>query len=176
MHAYVVNLARSPERRAHIIAELEKSGIDYEFVDGVDGRDLDLHDAQTVEPSMLGKNWFRAGVAGCALSHLRVYQKIIADGADRALVLEDDVTLPADLGALVNVLVGHLVGAEVTLLNYDSKDPCRMSLQGAVQPSVLPTPRPAYRRRPPGQLGGLRNHAGRKQAHGRRCAADTRQA
>ncbi len=48
MRAYVVNLARSPERRAHIIAELEKSGIDYEFVDGVDGRDLDLHDAQTV--------------------------------------------------------------------------------------------------------------------------------
>ncbi len=67
------------------------------------------------------------------MSHLRVYQKIIADGADRALVLEDDVTLPADLGALVDVLAGHLVGAEVTLLNYDSKDPCRMSLQGAVQ-------------------------------------------
>jgi glycosyl transferase family 25 len=133
MHAYVINLARSPERRAHITAELRKSGIDYEIVEGVDGRDLDLRDSRTVEPSMLDKSWFRSGVAGCALSHLRVYRKILADGVDRALVLEDDVTLPADLDSLVEALADHLSGAEVALLNYDSKDPCGMSREGSVR-------------------------------------------
>jgi glycosyl transferase family 25 len=132
MHAYVINLARSPERRAHIIEELAKSGIDYEIVNGVDGRDLDLRDSQTVEPSMLTKSWFRAGVAGCALSHLRIYRKILADGLDRALVLEDDVTLPGDFGSLIDIAADNLVGAEVILLNYDSRDPCRMSLEGSV--------------------------------------------
>ena len=42
MHAYVINLARSPERRAYISAELKKARVEYEIVTGVDGRDLDL--------------------------------------------------------------------------------------------------------------------------------------
>jgi glycosyl transferase family 25 len=125
-------LARSPERRAHITAELEKSGIEFEVVDGVDGRDLDLHDPEIIDPSVLNSSWFRPGVAGCALSHLRVHRKILADGLDWALVLEDDVTLPADLDKLADALTEHLVGAEVALLNYDSKDTCRMSLEGSV--------------------------------------------
>lgn len=132
MHAYVINLARSPERRAHISAELEKAGIDYEVVEGVDGRDLDLHDPRLIDPSVVNGSWFRPGVAGCALSHLRVHQKILADGLDRALVLEDDVTVPADLGELADALAEHLVGAEVALLNYDSRDTCRMSVAGLV--------------------------------------------
>ena len=132
MYAYVINLARSPERRAHITAELEKSGIDYEVVEGIDGRDLDLHDPRTIDPSVLNSSWFRPGVAGCALSHLRVHQKMLADGLDQALVLEDDITVPADLGSLADALADHLVGAEVALLNYDSKETCRMSLEGSV--------------------------------------------
>jgi glycosyl transferase family 25 len=132
VHAYVINLARSPDRRAHILAELEKCKIEYEFVEGVDGRDLDLNDHQTIDPSVLTADWFRPGVAGCALSHLRVHQKIVADGRDQALVLEDDVTLPADLGRLLDSLADQLDGAEVALLNYDSKETCRMSREGSV--------------------------------------------
>ena len=132
MHAYVINLARSPDRRSYITAELAKSRIDYEIITGVDGRDLDLHEPQTVEPSVLARSWFGAGVAGCALSHLRVYQKVLADGLDFALVLEDDVTLPADLGDLTEALRKHLVGAEVVLLTYDSEGTCEMSLEGSV--------------------------------------------
>lgn len=132
MHAYVINLARSPERRTHITAELGKSGIDYELVEGIDGRDLDLHDPQTIDPSVLNSSSFRAGVAGCALSHLRVYQKILADGLDQALVLEDDISVPADLGSLTDALTEHLIGAEVVLLNFDSTDTCKVSLEGSV--------------------------------------------
>ena len=76
---------------------LDKTGLDYEFVTAVDGRDLDLNDRAIIAPEFLAKNDFPAGSAGCALSHLHVYQRIIADGLDEALILEDDVTLPADL-------------------------------------------------------------------------------
>jgi glycosyl transferase family 25 len=135
VRAYIINLARSPERRAHITAEMGKTGIDYEIVEAVDGRELDLDDARTIEsiaPSMLSESWFLPTHVACALSHLRVYQKILADGQDRALVLEDDVTVPAYLGSLADAVAEHLVGAEVALLNYDSKDTCKMSREGLV--------------------------------------------
>jgi glycosyl transferase, family 25 len=136
VHAYVINLARSPERRAHISAELEKAGIDYDIVEAVDGRNLDMDDPQTLEsiaPSMLSRSWFMPSHVAVALSHLRVYRKILADGLDRALVLEDDVTVPADLGSVADALAGHIVGAEIALLNYDSKDTCKMSREGLVR-------------------------------------------
>jgi glycosyl transferase, family 25 len=130
VRAYVINLARSPERREHITAELRKAGMDYQIIEGVDGRELDLDNQAMVAPSLLTSYLFPAGVAGCALSHLRVYQAMLADGLDSALVLEDDVILPADLGSLIDAVAGHLTGAEVALLNYDGT--CRMSLEGSV--------------------------------------------
>jgi glycosyl transferase, family 25 len=132
----VINLARSPERRAHVTAELERARVDYEIVEAIDGRDLDMDDPQTIEsiaPSMLNSSWFMPSHVAVALSHLRVYRKILADGLDRALVLEDDVTVPADLNSLADAMAEQLVGAEIALLNYDSKDPCKMSREGLVQ-------------------------------------------
>ena len=132
MHAYVINLARSLDRRAHITAELKKTGLDYEIITAIDGRDLDLHDPTIVHPSLLTSTPFPAGLAGGSSSHLRAYRKIIADGLDEALVLEDDAVLPADLGSLIDAVADHLAGAEVVLLSYDSPDPCKMSREGSI--------------------------------------------
>lgn len=133
MRAYVINLARSPERRAHIRAELDRVGIDYEFIEAVDGRDIDVRDPQIIDPEVLDTTWFRAGVAGCAFSHLRIYKKILEDGQESALVLEDDVTLPADLIDLADSLTDHLTGAEVALLNYDCIDAIKMSRESSAR-------------------------------------------
>ena len=97
MHAYVINLARSTDRRAHITAELQRVGLDFEFISAVDGRTLDLSDSTLIDPSLVSRCVFPAGTVGCALSHFHVYQKILEDGRDTALVLEDDVILPDDL-------------------------------------------------------------------------------
>jgi glycosyl transferase, family 25 len=133
VHTFVVNLARSSDRWAHITAELEKTGLDYEIVPAVDGRELDLTDRATVDPVLLARTPFPEGTAGCALSHLHIYQKIVEDGLDEALILEDDVTLPADLRSLAEAVAGQLSGAELALLSCDSPEPCKMSLEGSVQ-------------------------------------------
>jgi glycosyl transferase, family 25 len=127
VHAYVINLARSGDRRAYITAELKKTGLDYELVTAVDGNDLDLSDTSVVAPSFLTRTSSSSGSAGASLSHLSVYQKIIADGLDAALILEDDVKLPADLGSLADAVGAQLTGAEVALLSVDSPDPCQLS-------------------------------------------------
>jgi GR25 family glycosyltransferase involved in LPS biosynthesis len=114
------------------MAELDRTGLDYEFITAVDGRTIDLEDRRLVDPRLLAKNNFPAGTAGCALSHLQAYRRILEDGADAALVLEDDVELPDDLGALAHALAAHLTGAEVVLLNYASPTRCRVSPEGSV--------------------------------------------
>jgi glycosyl transferase, family 25 len=134
VHVYVINLARSLDRRAHITAELDKTGLDYDIVAAVDGRVLDLTDPTIVDPALVARIQVQlvAGTVGAALSHQKVYQQIIADGVDIALVLEDDVVLPADLKTLADAVAGQLDGAEVALLSYDSEEPCRMSREGLV--------------------------------------------
>jgi glycosyl transferase, family 25 len=131
VHAYVINLARSTDRRSYISAELNKTGIEYEFVTAVDGRGLDLHNTLQIAPAFLDFD-FSAGSAGCAFSHLNVYRKILTDGLDHALVLEDDVVVPADLDGLAEAVGRHLTGAEVVLLNFHSSTPCRMSTLGTI--------------------------------------------
>ena len=136
MRAYVVNLARSSERRAHMVTELGKTGIDYEIIQAVDGRELDFHDSRTVaniEPSVLENNLLLPNQIACVLSHLNAYQKILDDGLDYGLVFEDDVVLPPDLASLANAISKHLTGAEIVLLNFDGRDGCRMTREGSTE-------------------------------------------
>jgi glycosyl transferase family 25 len=135
MHAYVINLARSPDRRAHIVAELQRTGLTYEFIDAVDGRNLDLDDTTLVDPVLIARYSFPAGTAGCSLSHLSAYKKILADGFEHALILEDDIALPTDLNELAEDLASHMTGAEVALLNYAScpPGPLRIGSMGSVE-------------------------------------------
>src|SRR5215468_1751075 len=136
MQAYVINLARSADRRAHIIAQLRKTHVNYEIVKAVDGRDLDLTDVKVVDPVFAAANVAHPGVVGCALSHLKVYQRILDDCLEVACILEDDVVLPTDLGVLTDAITPHMTGAEVVLLNfqsYRSYEPCRITKAGAVE-------------------------------------------
>lgn len=133
MYAYVVNLDRSPDRRAHMIAELKKTGLDYEFVPACDGRDLDLNDPSVILPELLTKSPFPASHGATVLSHIRCYERMIAQGRDTALVLEDDVLLPADVDALTDAVAAQLTGSEVALLSFTNPEPVKMAREGAMQ-------------------------------------------
>jgi glycosyl transferase family 25 len=132
MYAYVINLDRSPDRRAHMIAELKKTGLDYEFVSACDGRDLDVNDPSVVTPELFTKSPFPANHAATTLSHIRCYERMIAHGRDTALVLEDDVLLPADVDALTDAVAADLTGSEVALLSFTNPAPMKMAREGAV--------------------------------------------
>ena len=138
MRVYVINLARSPERLAHITAELAKTDLPYEIVQAVDGRTLNLTDRGVADPSVISYNRLPAGAVGCALSHIRAQQKAICDGVPEALILEDDVNLPPDLGTIVDAVANYLTGAEVALLNYQTDEPCQLSSTDAI---ALPSSR-----------------------------------
>ena len=127
MQTYVINLARSPDRRAHIAAQLGKAQVDYQIVAAVDGRELDLSDTRLVDPAFARANTARPGIVGCSLSHLEAYRRIIDDDLQSACVLEDDVVLPGDLGILADEIASRMSGAEIVLLNFHSQEPCRIT-------------------------------------------------
>jgi glycosyl transferase, family 25 len=133
VRAYVINLARSSDRRTHMLAQLAKTGLEFSFVTAIDDRELDLRGSDKVHQSYLERSDWCPGRVGAALSHLRAYEQILADGLDQALVLEDDVRLPAGLSTMLHAVGGHLAGAEVALLLYDTHYDCELSKDSAVR-------------------------------------------
>jgi glycosyl transferase family 25 len=80
------------ERREHIMGECAKHSLNVEIIDAVMGKELS--EAELREAVFdYGNSGFTKGEIGCALSHLKIYRKIVEDNIDIALILEDDAVL-----------------------------------------------------------------------------------
>ena len=90
---YVINLARSHDRRERISTELANLGVDFEIFDAVDGAELTEEDMALYSSTRSRRDGGRelsVGEIGCALSHLRLYQKLVDSNDEEFLILEDD--------------------------------------------------------------------------------------
>lgn len=92
---YLINLARSNERLKACARQFEAFDLPFERIDAVDGDDLsntDMDALYNFSQSAYHKH-LTSGEIGCYLSHIRVWQKIVDEQLDYAVVLEDDVIL-----------------------------------------------------------------------------------
>lgn len=106
MKIFVINLKRSTERRKHMEKQLKRLGLDYEFVEAVDGRALSdeaLRGVSDLDNYMKHPTWESRGkgLIGCALSHRNVYEEIVKRQIPRALILEDDTFIKKEMGELL---------------------------------------------------------------------------
>lgn len=100
----------STERREKIKARLDALGLPFEFFDAIRGTDLDYKNAEYYDRKRRLKYFGRdllPGEIGCLLSHRGVCQKMVEDGVDVALVLEDDVTLSHDIKDILEQIMAH---------------------------------------------------------------------
>jgi glycosyl transferase, family 25 len=93
----VLNMKRSVERRKRITAHLDGLGLPFELIEAVDGRTLSPRDQAAVYSSRealihTGRE-LTPGEIGCSLSHLAVYRKMIDEGWDEVVILEDDAVV-----------------------------------------------------------------------------------
>lgn len=100
MKIYVINLARRPDRLAEMSAQLEALGLPFERIDAVDAMalddaEIDRHFAPRGPLGALGK-----GDKACTLSHFKTMRRMLEDGVDAAIVLEDDAELAQDFPAV----------------------------------------------------------------------------
>lgn len=104
---FVVSLRRAAERRERVRRRL--AGLRYELFDAVDKRELDrdrlaregAYDERRTRAPYRHRHDMSLGAIGCALSHRRLYEDMVAQGWDRMVVLEDDVVLRASTIALL---------------------------------------------------------------------------
>lgn len=96
---FVISLPDNVERRQQMTNALSGIELPFEWVDAVDGRTFNVLD-QPVYDSKNRMRWFgkhlTGGEIGCLLSHKKIYQKIITDNIEQALIFEDDVMLHKD--------------------------------------------------------------------------------
>ena len=104
---FVISLVRDTERREAMTRELD--GIDFQFFDAVDGRELDPSNYR----HRLQADWWRVmrgrqmspGMIGCFLSHYALWERLVETGTPYAIVLEDDVRLDDDFTAVVEKIM-----------------------------------------------------------------------
>ena len=91
----VLNLDRSQDRLRAVHAELQRHGVSYTRVSGVDGSKLtNAQKRQYSTPTCYYT--CSAGTIGCFMSHVRCWRHIANRGLQRCVIFEDDVRLTDD--------------------------------------------------------------------------------
>ena len=119
MKVFVINLERSTDRKAILEERAKIVGLDIEFIKAVDGRTLS--DSEIESHTQPLNYAYMRGEVGCALSHQKIYRKIIEEDIPYALILEDDVILPDDISELLHNIKIDTHKPNVTLLSRVNK-------------------------------------------------------
>ncbi len=102
---FVVSMQADTDRRAFITEQLNHLGLKFSFFDAVDCRQgipdqYQYRCDHTLAYQRMGRKMLN-GEWGAALSHALVYEKIVAEQIQHAIILEDDVVLSDDFKQLV---------------------------------------------------------------------------
>jgi GR25 family glycosyltransferase involved in LPS biosynthesis len=139
---FVVNLERRPDRLKTISDALSKINIPFEVFTAVDGQQL----KPTLELyKLFARNDFgnRKGVIGCALSHLKLWNKLLEDkSTDVYLIMEDDVTFKPDISIYLKDLAA--LGLDVIILGYSMFEKDKSKFKDDIKVSVRPLTAPLY--------------------------------
>lgn len=101
MHAYVINLDRSPERLVAFQAQAEAAGVAVERLSGVDGSTVSEAEVAAALAQRYRFQPLNRGELGVFLSHREAWRRLIASDSWGAAIFEDDAVLASGLGALL---------------------------------------------------------------------------
>ena len=91
---WIINLSSSTERRERISSRLEKLGLRFEFFNAVDGRKgLPRGLEHLVDRDLARRRLFHAisdAEVAVQISHANLYRKMVEEGVEEAVILEDD--------------------------------------------------------------------------------------
>lgn len=105
---FIISLAEATERRQRMTDIMNSLGLEFEFIDAVDGRkspplEQDIYNAKK-RLKCFGKH-LTGGEIGCTLSHKFLYEKIVNENIEQALIFEDDIIIhPHFLETLQEIL------------------------------------------------------------------------
>ena len=101
---FIVSLDRAADRRAYMRNLIARLGLEANFVSAVDGRNLTAAQRACYSSPHARRVYgcdMTDGEIACYLSHLQVYRRMVEQGIETALILEDDITCVANLKSVV---------------------------------------------------------------------------
>ncbi len=117
---FVISLSRSQDRRTAVVNQMQRLGIEFTFWDAVDGKILTKDELKYVDFQLAEKTCghiLSLGEVGCALSHIRLYEYMVKNGIDRAIVLEDDIHLHGHFKNIVDKAI-RCCRADIIFLHH----------------------------------------------------------
>jgi glycosyl transferase family 25 len=125
MNCFIINLPRDADRRKLIVDDMEKCKLNFSIIEAVNGSllsDEDIEKYYDEKKSIeLFNNKLSLGEIGCALSHIKIYQKMVREDIPSSVILEDDVCI---IDSKIDSILKKLEGIYssdfpvVVLLNY----------------------------------------------------------
>lgn len=96
---YLLNLFRRKDRLEDSKSRLNKSGIDYEVFNGVDGSVMNHIWSKLNNPHFTNSSY-----VGCSISHLSIYKDAVSNGYSKILIIEDDNLINKNVHSIFNSL------------------------------------------------------------------------
>lgn len=128
MKVFATTLKRSPERGAYIRAHLADLKLDFEVLDGADYQYYSEQELEAMSGPDAAANNVTKGAIGCAISHVNMLKRVIADGLPVAMVVEDDAAFPPNIAAILDVVEKEIGEDEIITLSYHSHHSHGMTL------------------------------------------------
>ncbi|MEC4727598.1 glycosyltransferase family 25 protein [Shewanella sp. D64] len=122
---FVINLDSSLDRLSSMQEQCDRLGLEFERVSAVRGSELSEGDKSKIyslEQNL--KKYDKVlndGEIGCYLSHIRCWEKLLAEELDYALVLEDDGILTDELPLFITKLAKSFEHWDYILLSHGRK-------------------------------------------------------
>lgn len=120
---FVISLMGSANRRRLMAGQLDQPGFPpWEFLDAIEGRKLDADELHRCYDDEAARKRYGKGLpighVGCALSHIEAYRRVIDQGLDAALILEDDALIGEHALLVIERLLARLSADEPTLILF----------------------------------------------------------
>lgn len=113
---FVISLPEAKDRKVHVKKQLDALGLEFEFFDAVDGREFDVPNHPNYDRKRRLKAFGRdlkGGEMGCMLSHKNIYQKMLDENIEHAVVFEDDVIIEDEFKHVLDSLIDCKVDYEL---------------------------------------------------------------
>jgi glycosyl transferase family 25 len=124
-----ISLKRTLQRRELFQNQNSHCGINFQYFDGIDGRELDL--TQVEGPIVAKGRSFRPGSIGAAMSHLTLWRQC-AEQSRNFVIFEDDAVVRHDIKARLPELLEHLGKFHVVILGYNTDVPLEIEIAPGV--------------------------------------------
>ena len=123
---YVINMAQSTQRWGQISAMLDKLGLAYERVEGIDASKLSAQEMAAYYSFEKNRTQYprplKPGEIGCYISHIKCWQKIEEENLDFGVILEDDIVLSDKFPAAIDFLKAHFSEWNFVRLQEENKN------------------------------------------------------